>query len=239
MSSKVRYRLPLLFPNSALSRLLLAGFVFTLGATSSAYAAFHPRGSTMLFDDAKNLTWLFSDPSHTAAIYAMAAGTIFDDGFSPTDGRLTYAGAQAWVGQLAILNEDNGAIVSGWRLPSIDTSNPGINELVGHPGGNPPSGFSWFGQLVDLPPPVSCDIMTVEGHLICDGQNWPPVLAWATGGFAVASLTLPRDGGQAIYAMEGYAFAVHEGDVSSVPLPSAILLLFPAIAIFGTFTRRS
>lgn len=204
--------------------------ILLCGLTNQATAALHPRGLTMLYDDATNLTWLNS--------FTMGAGTEFDDGFSATDGLMTYTSAQAWLRQLSILNDDTGEMVSNWRLPEVRFESPpsdGIHfEGIVLPSGLPNSNFAWMGTLFDPPPPNRTSILTVEGHLVNDGGDWP-ALAWAVsfsgGGFGPAVA-----GGGA--PMQGFAFGVHDGDVSIVPLPGTVLLLLPAIAVMGSLCQR-
>ena len=190
----------------------------------------------MLFDDVTNLTWLYTDKTHSAGTYAIGAGTEFDDGFSLTDGRMTYPSAQAWVAQLSIVNEDNGAMISGWRLPRINILNPLDNEQSGRPGGFPVGGFAWFGQLYDSPHPLSSDILSVEGHLVIEDSN--PILAWAASYSGGGWLALVSVGDPPRYVMQGYALAVHDGDVSAVPLPLPGAFMLAGLAALSSVCHR-
>ena len=64
------------------------------------------------YDTVLNVTWL--------ADAKAAAGSLFDNGVSDTDGRMTWASANAWTANLNVYG------LSGWRLPTmIDTGSPG------------------------------------------------------------------------------------------------------------------
>lgn len=58
------------------------------------------------YDDQLDITWLADGNA--------AVGSAFDDGFSATDGRMTWASATEWASSLNI----NG--LTGWRLPNMD-----------------------------------------------------------------------------------------------------------------------
>lgn len=63
---------------------------------------------------AQNLTWLRDANA--------AAGSAFDNGLSPVDGRMTLAAATFWVDTLAVGG------TAGWRLPGMtDLATPGCN----------------------------------------------------------------------------------------------------------------
>lgn len=57
------------------------------------------------YDTTLDITWL--------ADANAGAGSTFDDGFNSTDGRMTWASANAWAAGLDV----NG--VTGWRLPTV------------------------------------------------------------------------------------------------------------------------
>jgi hypothetical protein len=80
--------------------ILLAAFALMLG---SAQAALHDRSGGLIYDDILNVTWL-QDAN-------FAAGSAYDDGFSSTDGQMTWASAMAWVADLSY------AGFTDWRLP--------------------------------------------------------------------------------------------------------------------------
>ena len=102
----------------AITYIVAVSSVYLLLAIASLDAAasprrgiLHARGINMVYDESTNLTWVDNSLFDT--------GSAFDDGFSPTDGRMTYASAQAWVAQLSVFNPDTGKTVSDWRLPDF------------------------------------------------------------------------------------------------------------------------
>jgi len=63
------------------------------------------------YDTALNITWLANANA--------GAGSAFDDGFSSTDGRMTWANANAWAAGL----DPYGSGISGWQLPTVNPVN--------------------------------------------------------------------------------------------------------------------
>jgi hypothetical protein len=182
------------------ARAALCCFSLATCLVSANTSALQLRGTTMVYDETTNLTWV-RDPS-------LAAGSDFDDGFSKTDGRMTYASAQGWVSQLSVVNSETGTTISDWRLPDVGglATSTGHGELfnllygtLGNgPGHRPtnrgpfqqlpgslalPNGFIWYGSLCDLQCrahfsaiSVSGGLLTVEGHLVGGAAV---TLAWA------------------------------------------------------------
>jgi hypothetical protein len=109
-----------------------------------------------------------------------------------------------------------------------------------------PNNFVWLGSLYEFPgAAASSSILTVEGHLVWEPSNdWPPILAWATlpaegiEGPAVVSLSILAGQQPNVYAMEGIAWAVRTGDVSTVPLPGAAMLFMIGISVLAKKMRR-
>ena len=206
------------------------------------------RGPDMVYDDRTNLTWLRS------ATYG--AGSTFDDGYSATDGLMTFVSAQAWVSQLSIVYANNGLTVSDWRLPDYDpTQGPSeIAQLVQISLGNPSAsqvpvnwgpfaplqgGFEWLGSSYNLPLPTR-SFLSIEGWVVRDPvYEWPPSLAWATDGFVhspgVVRLDLLTD---AIYQQEGYAWAVRSGDVAAIPEPETAAMMLAGLGLLGFTIHR-
>jgi hypothetical protein len=73
-------------------------------ASASSFSALVSRGGGMVYDTDRNVTWL-ANPN-------LAAGSIYDDGDSSADGRMTLASALDWAAAL-----DFGGY-SDWRLPT-------------------------------------------------------------------------------------------------------------------------
>ncbi len=69
-----------------LFRAILCIVIFSLGLVSTAYATLESRlGGLVVYDTDLNITWLANAKA--------AGGSGFDDGFSTTDGRLTWDNA--------------------------------------------------------------------------------------------------------------------------------------------------
>lgn len=228
----------------SVKRFARAALCFTLfGLTSTANATLYLRGENMVYDDLANLTWLRSA--------AYGAGSVFDDGYSGTDGLMTFASAQAWVSQLSIVYPDNGLTVSDWRLPDYDPMQ-GLSEiaaLVQISLGNPSatqvpmnwgpftplqSGFEWLGSSYSASLPVRT-FLSIEGWVVRDSiYAWPPSLAWATDGFVhlpgVVQLDLLTG---ATYQQFGYAWAVRDGDIGAVPEPSTYASMLAGLALIS------
>ena len=228
----------------SIKRFARAALCFTLfGLTSTANATLFSRGENMVYDDLSNLTWLRS------ATYG--AGSAFDDGYSGTDGLMTFTSAQAWVSQLSIGYANNELTVSDWRLPNYDpTQGPSeIAQLVQRSLGNPSAthvpknwgpfvplqgGFEWIGSSYNASPPMR-SFLSIEGWVVNDPvYEWPPLLAWATDGFVhlpgVVQLDLLTG---ASYQQVGYAWAVRDGDVAAVPEPATYASMLAGLALIS------
>jgi len=87
-------------------------------AAGSAQAALVDRGGGLIYDTTLNITWL----QNANAI----AGSSYDDGGSPTDGRTSFQNAQAFAASFSYLDSANGVTYSDWRLAQgIDLGAPG------------------------------------------------------------------------------------------------------------------
>ena len=80
----------------------------TLLIPLSANAALHDRGNGLIYDDARDVTWM-QDANYAATQYALTNGQFGDE-----DGRMTWDESISWVGQLNYGNYDN------WRLSEMD-----------------------------------------------------------------------------------------------------------------------
>lgn len=100
---------------------MLQAFVTALSlflAAGSAQAALIDRGGGLIYDTVLNITWLQNAD--------LAAGTIYDNGWSPTDGNMSFANASLWAANLSYFDSVNGVTYSGWRLPrGLDFGAPG------------------------------------------------------------------------------------------------------------------
>ena len=67
------------------------------------------------YDTAVNITWLANANA--------GAGSTFDNGLNPTDGRMTWVNANAWAAALNVQG------VTGWRLPEMFSGSTTSSEL--------------------------------------------------------------------------------------------------------------
>jgi len=150
------------------------------------------------YDPNLDITWL--------ADANAGAGSAFDDGFSTTDGKMTWANANAWAAGLSIGG------VSGWRLPSADVNEDGT--VVDCDGGgvagceDTEMGFLyWEEGITDATPgPFS----NVQSEDYWSGTEFDSVFAWSFDfdfGFQDESDKEFRD---------IYAWAVRSGDAPAV-----------------------
>ena len=86
-------------------------------AAGSAQAALIDRGGGLIYDTTLNITWLQNANP--------IAGTTYDNGGSPTDGRASFESAQAFAASFSY--SANGVTYSNWRLPQ------GIDFISGTP----------------------------------------------------------------------------------------------------------
>jgi hypothetical protein len=222
----------------------LGGMILLLLTVGSANAALLSRaGGQAYYDDVLNITWL--------ADANAGAGSIYDDGYSATDGRMTWASAQAWMGSM---NTANYLGTSTWRLPTIiDTGAPGCNwantgtdcgwnvdlsssemahmyySTLGNlayctTGGSCPQagwGLSSTGLFSNLQP---------DGYWSSTTSVFESTAAWVfgfgTGGQA-------DDDKSALY----YAWAVSSGD-ALVPVPAAVWMFGSALGVLGLVRRK-
>lgn len=213
-------------------------------AMGQAGAALHDRGGGMIYDDVLKITWL--------ANANQGAGSTFDDGFSTTDGRMTWANAVAWADQLV-----HGGF-SDWRLPttlqpdancsnSFDPGAPhGIQSFgsgctgseLGHMfynnlGGN--ANESVLTQNGDSPQEIAnlALFTNVQSNLYWSGTEYAPNTnnAWRFGtinGFQFNSSK----------SNEFNAWAVRPGDVGRVPVPGTLALLGLGLGLIGIGRAR-
>lgn len=85
--------------------------LFLLQFSSLAAAALYDRGGGLIYDDSTNLTWL--------ADSLAGRGSVFDDGYSSTDGLMTWASASAWAAQFEYSDPARGYVFDDWRLPAV------------------------------------------------------------------------------------------------------------------------
>ena len=198
-----------------LIKILLCSSVFSIGLLSNANAALATRlGGLAVYDTDLNITWLAD------ADYAKTSG--YD-----ADGLLSWPDAKAWAAGLSIEG------VTGWRLPTADTSctNHCSNSEMGHlyydELRRDVANYSFFSNIRYY----------FEGFYLSywTGTEFTPELGWT---FFFAN-------GHQGWGLDtfhyGFAWAVHDGDVgaSLVPEPETYAMMsIGLLALFGFIRLR-
>ncbi|MDB5811123.1 MAG: hypothetical protein JWN94_3245 [Betaproteobacteria bacterium] len=175
------------------------------------------------YDTVLNVTWLANANA--------GAGSTFDNGLSPTDGRMTWANANAWVAALNVLG------VTGWRLPEMFPSSTTSSELshmyystLGNFGpGNPLTttgpgtwGFTNTGPFTNL-----------VSEFYWTGTPAGAGLAWVWAGDPISAYHSAEP-----VTSSNRAWAVHSGNVLAVPEPGPSAMLFAGLGLLLLGARR-
>lgn len=245
----------------AMSLCVGAVLALTAGAAAPAAAALHPRaGGTLFYDDVLDITWM----ADANAI----AGTSYDDGVQPDDGRVSWVNAKAWAATL-----DYGGY-QGWRLPTVAPLN-GTNFILTSPGtfnGTKDKGFniSAPGTLYEYSPASELAYMfyinlSNLGYYGLDATSFsdPAQEGWGLtnkGPFSTlepstywTGTAYPKPdwafrfnfnfgqqlGDNTTQSFNSFrAWAVHDGDVAVVPEPAGLGLVIGGVAGLLLVRRR-
>ena len=206
--------------------LLFAG-LFTV----SAQAALHDRGNGMIYDDELEITWLKdANYAHTSNYAANnATGSLNSSSTNiQDDGSMGWDAAKAWAAQLVFHGHDE------WRLPSSNLIDPGNTccNLVDFSEGE--MGHMYYNNLGNTlqDSTINKSYENGSGNTINilnlqEANYWleEEAMAYSAWNFNAG------DGFQTSFAKQRsyYAWAVHDGDVSAVPIPAAAWLFSSAL----------
>lgn len=186
-----------------------------------AQAALLDRGNGLIYDTDLNITWLKD--------WNTAAGSSYDDGSDPADGRLTWDSASAWAENLVYGG------YSDWRLPSALNAD-GSAPCVGYHCTGSELGHLWYGELDNVAGTDwtnTAPFENVQMHIYwLQEPGEDPETAWS---FTPNGLQVPD------YASWNhfYAVAVRPGDVAAVPEPETCALFLGGLALLVGLKRRS
>lgn len=178
------------------------------------------------YDTEQDITWL--------ADANAAAGSIYDDGASLFDGRMTGTNANAWISSLTIEGYSN------WRLPTTLQPDPTCSTQGAYGSRDFNCTGSEMGHLYYIngisvsSPGIFSNIVSATYWSATDHVESGTDGAWAFNFVNGATGSLDRD------LSIGHAWAVHDGDIgiSIVPIPTAIWLFGSGLIGLVGFARR-
>ena len=203
-------------------------------ASTASNAALESRlGGLAYYDTDLLITWLQDANA--------GAGSIYDDGVSDTDGKMSWDNAVAWAAALDVSG------VTGWRLASMDVDGSGVSTTTppvdcaggGVSGCNDNEyGFLYYDEG------IYNSSQDVFSSTIQPGVYWsgtqdsvaPINIAWRFNLGSGTNSGLQDSGNK---SSEHYAWAVYPGDVAAVPVPAAVWLFGSGLlGLIGVARRR-
>ena len=220
---------------------LLSACIVALPFT--AQSALINRGSGLIYDDVLDITWLQD------VKYALTMGhppALTDNPSLP--GRMTFTNASDWVNNLEYFDSVRGVTLTDWRLPKINPdglspaclSEPGPDNCIIVQGPD-------TGEMAHL-------FYATLGNTAATGlANTGPFINFEEADYFYGDLFSPSPGSMWDFAMNigrqgasvidtgvQIAWAVRDGDVSPVPIPSAVWLFGSGlIGLFGVARRKT
>jgi hypothetical protein len=194
----------------------LAAAALALLASLPATAALELRPGGMVYDTDADLTWLLD--------WNAAAGGPYDNGSSPSDGRMSWANAIAWADALVWGGADD------WRLPASDA-------CFGFGCRGSEIGHLWYDVLGN----VAGQPATSTAPF----QNLMPAIYWTAtqpvGSSGQAWYFNALGGSQNLLSLsaQAHAVAVRQGDVlQAVPEPATAWLALAGLGVAACVAQR-
>ncbi|NLD38800.1 MAG: DUF1566 domain-containing protein [Desulfatiglans sp.] len=217
-----------------------------------ANATLWNRGGGLVYDDVLDITWLQNTN--------LGAGSLYDNGDSATDGRMTWSNAVAWAENLVYYDSTRGVYLDNWRLPNIEPVN-GLswNPSFSYDGStdfsfnilseNSEMAYMYHSNLgnlsyYDLQGNTQDNYGLKNTYIFQELQPyayWSSVWGSADEGWGGAPLGFHFENGlqdEGYKGNQNYAWAVRDGDVSPVPEPATIYLLGSAILGLAGVRRK-
>ncbi|MBS0497523.1 MAG: DUF1566 domain-containing protein [Proteobacteria bacterium] len=215
--------------NSKKQIMAAIGVLFMAASTASNAALELRLSGLAVYDTDLDITWLANANA--------AAGTIFDDGLSPTDGFLSWDSAKAWAANLDISG------VTGWRLPTTEIPcfimNCDSSEM-GHLFYNEIGGIAW--TTVQFHHNSNYDLFrNISYSEYWSGTEHDSVNAWVFAFGGGGQYWRDKDNvNDPLLSPAITAWAVHDGDVplGAVPEPAAYAMLLAGLLFFGFSSGR-
>ncbi len=215
--------------------------MLALGYIASVDAALLSRLEGLaVYDTDRDITWL--------ADANAGAGSVYDDGRNLTDGLMSWEKAKEWTASLTVGG------FTDWRLPTTlipDTSsgcsNPSDPQAsacsgseIGHlyyteleggvfAGNAPANGIQDSGDP-DLSLFSNIQSAAGQGGIYWTSTDFSPARAWAF------DLNKGSQSGR-VKSLHHYAWAVRQGDVNTVPVPTAVLFFASGIVGLLGYSR--
>lgn len=193
---------------------LLASLALLWGLPVSTHATLIDRGGGMIYDTDLNITWLQD------ANYAKTSG--YD-----ANGTMTWYEAMTWASNLIYGGYDN------WRLPTSDSNCSFLNcngSEMGHLFYDEFGGTAWSSILTITDSDLALFINIYPSYYWSGTELLPGTAL----GFSFGDST--QDFQLKVEAF--HAWAVRDGDVTSVPEPSTLLLFGFSLLGFWFFTIK-
>ncbi|MCX5807742.1 MAG: hypothetical protein NT010_17005 [Proteobacteria bacterium] len=238
----------------------IAGVLVTLlfGFSTLAHAALHDRGRGLIYDDVLNITWLQDADYAMTTSYATGDGCMMWSYAKEWVDNLVYAGYSGWrlprtLPLDGVQYSDTGYIyLNGRGDYAFNISAPGTpyagstaSELAYMFYNN--LGNNAFFDIYGYSRAVGDYGLIHTGQFTNFGPDIKNVWYWSesndsnavTGWTFYLSIGLQAPGHSGEFYNNGYAWAVHDGDIGApVPIPGAILLFAPGLAGLAAIRRR-